>query len=97
MGRITVFGTNECAPCMRAKGALLARRIDYVEIDLLEFPERRQDMQSLQSRETYCIIDPGMTFDSCDRSDTFLPKLILIASRRESRWGGNENEFGKKS
>jgi glutaredoxin len=47
MGRITLFGTNDCPHCMRAKGALIRRGLPFSEIDLSIFPHRRNDMLSL--------------------------------------------------
>jgi hypothetical protein len=51
------------------------------------------NIQSLNLGTTYYIVDPGKTNDSCDVSDTFLPKLIIVASPDEKHWG--ESEFLK--
>jgi hypothetical protein len=52
------------------------------------------DIPSLRDPSTYYIVDPGKTKNSCDPSDTFVPKVILIASPDERHWG--ESEFRKR-
>lgn len=47
MGRITIFGTDHCPHCIKAKGALEMRGIPYTDIDISKYPHRRQDMVSL--------------------------------------------------
>lgn len=47
MGRVTIFGSDECPHCTRAKGGLRARDIPFIEIDLIQHPYRRNDMLSL--------------------------------------------------
>lgn len=50
MGRITVFGAEACPHCRRAKGALKARNIPFVDIDVAVYPERRKEMSAMANR-----------------------------------------------
>jgi len=47
MGRITVFSTQDCRHCIRAKAALERRRVPFVDVDLNAWPDRRKDMLNL--------------------------------------------------
>jgi len=49
MGRITIFSSDDCQHCSRAKACLKHRTIPFQEIDLLQFPQRRNDMMSLSN------------------------------------------------
>ncbi|KAL3806649.1 hypothetical protein ACHAXA_001951 [Cyclostephanos tholiformis] len=56
MGRITIFTTDGCPNCRRAKMAMTSRSLPYVEIDIMKYPNRRGDMTSLlSSNETTSV------------------------------------------
>ena len=61
MGRITIFVTESCSYCIRAKHALKERNIPYVEISVSKYPQRRNDMISL-SNDQYTV--PQVFFNS---------------------------------
>lgn len=44
----------------------------------------------LSDPETYYVVDPGDTTDSCAPSATFLPKVIIVAAPDERHWGGSK-------
>lgn len=44
MAKIEIYSTFFCPYCHRAKALLKAKGVDFVEIDLLEQPERRAEM-----------------------------------------------------
>lgn len=44
MGRILVYTTSGCTHCVRAKHLLQEKHVPFHVIDLLEHPERRQEM-----------------------------------------------------
>jgi Retrotransposon hot spot protein len=48
----------------------------------------RQRILSLKSTDTYYIVDPGKTTDSCSKEAAFKPKLIIVSSPDERHWGG---------
>ena len=52
------------------------------------------DIPSLLDPETYYIVDPDMTQDSCNPSAMVTAKVIINASPDSRHWGNNE--FGKK-
>jgi hypothetical protein len=49
---------------------------------------------SLRDQLTYYIVDPGKTKNSCNPSNTFAPKVILVTSPDVRHWG--ESEFEKE-
>jgi hypothetical protein len=53
----------------------------------------RSDILSLELRDTYYIVDPGQTKDSCDPDRLFQPKVIIVASPDPEHW--NDREFRK--
>jgi hypothetical protein len=53
---------------------------------------QRDSIESLESTETYYIVDPGRTKDSCDKGTNFKPKVILVTSPDERHWGSTEFE-----
>jgi hypothetical protein len=55
----------------------------------------KKEISSLQNVETYYIVDPSISKDSCDKGCTFKPKLIIVTSPDERHWG--ESSFGKSS
>jgi glutaredoxin len=75
MGRIVIFGTNECPHCMRAKGALLVRGIPFTEIDLLRYPRRREDIQSLLSSQSFTIPQVFFNTASIGGADELIHRL----------------------
>ena len=46
----------------------------------------------LRDCETYLIVDPGDTKDSCDPPGEVKAKVIILASPDENHWGGNAFE-----
>jgi Retrotransposon hot spot protein len=48
------------------------------------------NISSLSSTETYYIVDPGVTKDTCDPGPGFAPKLIIVASPDNCHWGMSE-------
>lgn len=52
MGIVTIFAIDDCPHCRRAKGTLKENGIDYREISLTLYPDRRNDMLSLTDRLT---------------------------------------------
>jgi hypothetical protein len=57
------------------------------------YSEMEKDaIESLKSTETYYIVDPGMTKDTCDKGSTFRPKVIIVSSPDERHWGSSEFE-----
>ena len=58
------------------------------------YPEsaHRGTIISLTKEETYYIVDPGNTRDSCDPPADFFPKVIIVASPDEGHWGASEFE-----
>jgi hypothetical protein len=47
-------------------------------------------IKSLQSTDTYYVVDPGMATTSCNPSLTFKAKVIIVASPDEKYWGYNQ-------
>jgi glutaredoxin len=52
MGRFTIFSLEDCPHCKRTKGAFDEYSIPYTEINLSEYPDRRNDMLALSDRLT---------------------------------------------
>ncbi|CAJ1951760.1 unnamed protein product [Cylindrotheca closterium] len=52
MGKITIFSQDDCRHCKRVKAALYTRGIQFQEINLTKYPEKRNDMLSLSNRLT---------------------------------------------
>lgn len=73
MGRITIFGSSSCSHCTRAKGALMIRDLPFIDIDIDEHPDRRDDMMKLASQFSV----PQVFFNS---------KYIGGAVRRHTGW-----------
>jgi hypothetical protein len=47
----------------------------------------RVKIQSLYRTDTYFIVDPSKTKDSCDQASNFRPKLIIVTSPSDNHWG----------
>ena len=69
------------------------KTLDTVCVNVYPKKHIGMDIQSLYSRETYYVVDPGTTTDSSNKSESFRPKLILVRSPNERHWG--KNEFAK--
>lgn len=65
-------------------------------VDVNVYPEAVGpfSLPSLQTVETYYIVDPGNTKESCCPEVNFLPKTIIVSSPDSGHWGGSE--FGKR-
>jgi hypothetical protein len=65
------------------------------EVEVHVFPEKLTPAQipSLRDPDTYYLVDPGMTKDSCDPSEHDKAHVIINASPDERHWG--ESEFAK--
>lgn len=50
--RITVFSVSACPHCARVKQLLMEKAWDFVEIDLNDYPEKRNDMLRLANKLT---------------------------------------------
>ena len=63
--------------------------VDDVDVEL--FPETTPEVEiaSLLDRETYYIVDPGMTKVNCNPPRRVLARVIIVASPDERHWGGN--------
>jgi glutaredoxin 3 len=44
MARVEIYSTLFCAYCARAKGLLQRKGVDFENIDVIEQPERREEM-----------------------------------------------------
>jgi len=44
MGKVTVFSISNCPFCAKAKALLTAKGVEYVEINIEDYPEKRKDM-----------------------------------------------------
>eukprot|EP00122_Pirum_gemmata_P016276 Pgem_evm1s15212 len=44
MGRVTVFAIDDCPFCIKAKNKLKEKEVQYLEINLSDYPQRRTDM-----------------------------------------------------
>jgi glutaredoxin 3 len=44
MAKVEIYSTMFCPYCARAKGLLTSKKVAYEEIDLLEQPNRRDEM-----------------------------------------------------
>jgi hypothetical protein len=53
----------------------------------------RSDILSLELRDTYYIVDPGESKDSCSPDRLFQPKVIIVSSSDPEHW--NDKEFRK--
>ena len=51
--RITVYTTDPCARCIRAKDLLKRRGLDYQEVNLVKDPVGRQDLVKLTGQMTF--------------------------------------------
>eukprot|EP00736_Rhodelphis_marinus_P008779 Rmarinus@m.14777 len=61
-------------------------------VDVDVFPETCQpeDIRSMKDPNTFYIVDPGMTKDSCNPSATVKAHVIICSSPDSSHWGGSE-------
>jgi len=44
MGKVTVFSISNCPFCAKAKALLTAKGVEYVEINIEDYPDKRKDM-----------------------------------------------------
>jgi hypothetical protein len=53
------------------------------------YPEKEgeSNIESLKSKSTYYVVDPGKTKESCDPGDDFQAKVIIVASPDSRHWG----------
>jgi glutaredoxin len=51
-GRVTVFSLSTCPHCMKAKTLLTSYNVEYYEVSLTDYPEKRSDMVKLSDRLT---------------------------------------------
>jgi hypothetical protein len=65
-------------------------------VDVNVYPEAVNyfSIPSLQTAETYYIVDPSNTKKSCCPEVDFLPKTIIVSSPDSRHWGGSA--FGKR-
>ena len=54
-----------------------------------------EQIPSLKLKNTYYLIDPDKTEDSCDPSDVIQAKVIINSSCDSKHWGGNEFTKGR--
>jgi hypothetical protein len=52
------------------------------------------DIASLKKKETFHIVDPGKTMNTCDYDNFFQAKLLIVSSPDEGHWGGGH--FSKR-
>ena len=52
MTQVTIYTTNYCPFCSRAKALLRSKNIDFEEIDVTNDPRLRQEMERLSGRKT---------------------------------------------
>ena len=52
-GRITVFTTDPCARCVRAKEVLRRHQLDFVEVNLVKDPVGRRKLAELTGHMTF--------------------------------------------
>jgi hypothetical protein len=52
--------------------------------------ERTPNIESLNSESTYYVVDPGPTKDSCNPSNNFQAKVVIVASPDSRHWGNSE-------
>jgi glutaredoxin len=86
MGRVTMFGSDDCAHCKRAKARMRVWKIPFHEIDLVQHPYRRNDMLRLTNE--YSI--PQIFFNEeyiggTDELITFFEVLDSVLESRDSR------------
>ncbi|CAB9508960.1 Glutaredoxin 3 [Seminavis robusta] len=85
MGRITIFSTNDCHFCLRAKRELQYRCLPFVEIDIGAFPERKEDMLELAGRYSVPQIFLNDTWiGGCDKLLVLLDQWDNEASEAEN-------------
>lgn len=51
-GRITIFSITGCPYCIKAKNKISELKLDYVDINLDSYPDRRSEMQERTGRKT---------------------------------------------
>lgn len=51
-GRITIFSITGCPYCVRAKNKLKEMKLEFVDINLDSYPDRRNEMQERSGRKT---------------------------------------------
>ena len=49
---VVVYGTARCPYCVRARGLLDRKKIDYADIRLEQQPQRREEMERLSKRRS---------------------------------------------
>lgn len=54
----------------------------------------KRNIDSLEKRDTYYIVDPAHTKDDCNPASDFVPKFILVTSPHDSHWG--DRQFTKE-
>ena len=52
MKQVTMYGTQSCSYCQRAKELLDKKAVEYTDIRVDEHPEKRQEMEQLSQRRT---------------------------------------------
>jgi glutaredoxin 3 len=57
--KITVYTTDPCARCIRAKDLLTARKLEFVEINLAKDPVGRRELAAF----TGCLTFPQIVID----------------------------------
>ena len=97
MGRVTVFGSDECPYCTRAKAGLKVRDIPFTEIDLVQHPYRRNDMLSLTNEYSIPQIFIGdqhiggadELLDVLDEIDEHSDEALSSLDAFQQRYGSN--------
>ncbi len=52
MSRVVIYTTSYCPYCSAAKALLRSKNVQFVEVDVIRNPERREEMERLSSRKT---------------------------------------------
>ena len=52
MAQVTIYTTNWCPYCTRAKALLRSKEIEFEEIDVTDDPAKRAEMERLSQRRT---------------------------------------------
>lgn len=52
MAKVTIYTTNYCPYCFRAKALFRSKNVEFEEVDVTNDPARRVEMERLSARRT---------------------------------------------